>query len=255
MKPKNIIILVVAILLLGVIFYLIVSTKPVDVDKADTKDTSVDKQDEIAAIQDANKQTLSNAQSVVIKDVRPIDKTDYAQGDLTALVQIIVYDDFSNSFSADFYDVRKKIVEEFGEEVVIAFRHFPLRFNQLAVPAALASECAGEQDKFWEMHDWLFTANKNQELNQERLASSAVELLLDVKQFEECVASEKYLDKIQTQVDEAKTFGISGAPASFINSEPAPGAVPWEDFTDSSNREREGMKSIIERHLEDSTGL
>ena len=255
MKPRNIIISIVVILLLLVIGYIIFSSQPVDVGNDNTGDNSTDKQDEIAAIQDANKQALAEARSTVIKDVRPIDESDYVRGSLEAPVQIIVYDDFSNSFSADFYDVRKKIVEEFDEQVVIAFRHFPLRFNQLAAPVAIASECAAEQDKFWEMHDLLFEANKNQALGQEQFASSAEELVLDMDKFNECVDSEKYLDKIQAQVDEAKTFGISGAPASFINGEPAPGAVPWEDFTDSANLEREGMRSIIERHLENSTGL
>ena len=62
-------------------------------------------------------------------------------------------------------------------------------------------------------------------------------------------AGEKYKDKIQAQMDAGSNFGVTGTPGNFINGEPAPGAVPFEDFTDSTGRQRKGMRSIIERHL------
>jgi protein-disulfide isomerase len=61
--------------------------------------------------------------------------------------------------------------------------------------------------------------------------------------------TEKYKDKITEQMLGGRNAGVTGTPGSFVNNEIIPGAYPFEDFTDSSGREREGMKSIITRHL------
>lgn len=195
------------------------------------------------------KQAVEQAKGSASRPVRPIDKTDHVLGDINAPVQLIIYDDFECPFCADFYDTVKQIQEYFKEKVVIAFRHYPLSFHPLAMPAALASECAAEQDKFWEMYDLLFTANKQNNLNAAYFKTAAKDLKLDLAKFNQCFETEKYKDKIWEQFIEGKNFGVNGTPGNFINKEPAPGAVPFEDFTDSQDRQREGMKSIIERHL------
>ena len=248
MNFKKIAILSGIILIVGIFSYFVVNPKRVEIKQ--NKEINTDKNSAGEEyIKNANKEAVRKAQSATIKIVRPIDKADHYLGELNVPVQLIIYDDFTNPFSAQFYDTILEIREYFKDKVVIAFRHFPLSFNTLAVPAAIVSECAAEQGKFWEMHDLLYKTNKDQQLSFERFKFIAEELALDTDQFNKCLDTEKYIDKIQAHVNEAKSFSVSGAPASFVNSEPVPGAVPWQDFTDSSNRERKGMKSIIERHL------
>ena len=89
-------------------------------------------------------------------------------------------------------------------------------------------------------------------MNVEQFKQNAVELELDAAKFNQCLETQKYKDKIQAQMLEGRNFNVTGTPGSFVNSEPVPGAYPFEDFTGSDGQEREGMKSIIERHLNDS---
>ena len=129
-----------------------------------------------------------------------------------------------------------------------------------ALSAALAAECAGEQGKFWQMHDKIFAANKSGALGIERFTKDAVEIGLKAVQFNECLEKEKYKDRIYEQMIEGRNFWVTGTPTFFVNKEVYVGAYPYEDFTrsdgdastprQSSGQERvEGVKSIIEKHL------
>ncbi len=180
---------------------------------------------------------------------RKVNESDHYVGDLSAPVHIIEYSDFECPFCYSFSKTMTKVKEEFGDKVVIAFRHFPLQSHKNAIPAAIASECAGEQGKFWEMHDKLFDNAKNHELNLDQYRTNAEGLDLDLDQFDTCLREEKYKDKIISSMAEGKRNGVSGTPASFVNGEVVPGAYPFDDFIDSQKREREGMKTIILRHL------
>ncbi|MEA3398291.1 MAG: thioredoxin domain-containing protein [Patescibacteria group bacterium] len=197
----------------------------------------------------ANQAAVEQAKSVQPRTVRGIDETDHITGSINAPVQLIIYDDFECPFCADFYNITEEIKDYFKDKIVVAFRHFPLNFHALAVSAALASECAAEQGKFWEMYDLFFQANINNKLSAVYIAKAAEELDLDLAQFNQCCETEKYKDKIQEQMLEGRNYGVSGAPGNFINGEPVPGAVPFEDFIDSQGRQRQGLKTIIETKL------
>lgn len=201
-------------------------------------------------IKEENKDVINNTpKTAAVQTVRAIDENDHVKGNIDAPVQMIIYDDFECPFCAGFAKTVDQIVENFGDQVVVAFRHFPLRFHPNAISAALASECAAEQDEFWAMHDLLFADNLAGEMSIEEFKKDAEELDLNSTQFNDCLDSEKYMDKVQEHIEEGKQFGITGTPANFINSIPYPGAIPFEDFTDSQGRERSGMKSIIENKL------
>ena len=196
-----------------------------------------------------NFSAIEAAKEVKTETVRDIDATDHAQGDLSAPVKIVIYNDFECDFCAGFQDTIQKIKETFGSQVVISFRHFPLRSNPNAYLSALTAECAGEQGKFWEMHDRLFVDNKNNLMNTEQYEADAKELGLDMEKFSACLSEERGKEKIQADIDEAKKIGVAGSPQTFINGKPFPGAYPFEDFTDSAGITRQGMKTIIEKEL------
>ena len=202
----------------------------------------------LASNAEIDNEVLEKARSTSLRSVQAISGSDHYQGNLEAPVQLIAYNDFQCGYSAQFTSVLEQVKDEFNEQVVIAVRHFPLRSNSRAYQAALAAECAAEQDKFWEMHDKLFSSQDNG-FSTEVFENFAIELELDTTRFNDCLDEEKYKDKIQTQIEQGKSCGVTGTPGIFVNTEPHAGAVPFEDFTDSQDREREGMKSIIERHL------
>ncbi len=194
---------------------------------------------------------IDDAMSAAVQPVRPIDDTDHIRGSLEAPVQLIVYGDFQDAFSRQFNTVLDQAESDYGDRIVVAFRHFPLRRNTYAYPAALAAECAAEQGKFREMHDGLFALSEA-EMGNEQIASVADGIEMDQDKFSDCVDSQKYRDKIQEQINEADQFGVIGVPAVFINGEPRTGAIPYEDYTDSQDNNEEGLKSIIERLISQS---
>lgn len=187
--------------------------------------------------------------NVTVNKPKPIDESDHILGDKNAPVQIIIYSDFECPFCARFEDTIEKVKSEFENKVMITFRHFPLRFHAQAMPAALASECASEQGKFWEMHDKLFADNVNRNLNIEQFKNDAENLGLDAEKFNQCLASEKYKEKIAKQLEEGTRAGVTGTPTIFINGEILIGAIPFDDFTGQDGKQREGMKNIIQGKL------
>jgi protein-disulfide isomerase len=198
---------------------------------------------------DENKQAVESAQAQSAVNPKPVTKEDNIVGKQTAKVQMIIYSDFECPFCLKFFDTLKQVRSTYKDQVSIAFRHFPLLTHANALPAALASECAGEQGKFWEMHDMLFAGNKNNKLNPEQYKLDARNLKLDIVKFSQCYDTQKYKSKVQEDMLGGRNSGVTGTPTIFINNEIYPGAVPFEDFTESDGTKAEGMKSIIERLL------
>jgi protein-disulfide isomerase len=83
-----------------------------------------------------------------------------------------------------------------------------------ALKAAEASRCAGEQGKYWEMHDQLFS-NFNA-LEMADLFRHSHTLGLDSQKFRECMDAGKYLSEIRKDISEGQRAGVRGTPTFFI---------------------------------------
>jgi protein-disulfide isomerase len=94
------------------------------------------------------------------------------------------------------------------------FLDFPLGFHKQAAKAAEAGACAGDQGKFWEMHDMLFENQKA--INPEDLVKYAESLGLDMAKFKECLDSGKHAEEIKKDMAEGQKAGVSGTPSSLI---------------------------------------
>lgn len=136
-------------------------------------------------------------------------------GKADAKIQIVEYSDFQCPFCARVTQTLKDLKAKYGDELVVAFKHFPLAFHREAMPAALASMCAHEQGKFWEYHDQLF-ANMKQ-LLPDNLKGYAQAVGLDAAKFEECVASNRHQTKIDADMTEGRAAGVRGTPSIYIN--------------------------------------
>jgi len=113
-------------------------------------------------------------------------------------------------------------------------KNFPLtQIHPQALTAAQVAECAGEQGKYWEMHEKLFDEQKQWSGNNDAFSvfkGFAKDLSLDEKAFEECVTSERYKDKAMADQKEGIAAGVTGTPAFFINGQFVSGAQPYEVF-------------------------
>jgi len=165
----------------------------------------------------------------------PITEDDHVRGDLNkAKVVLVEYSDFECPFCSRHHETMLKLVEEFGDDVAWVYRHFPLvSMHPDAVPAALASECAAEQDNFWDYAD-LLVENKDK-LGDDLYKSLAKDLNLDTKQFNECYDTQKYLDRVNSDTESGVAAGVQGTPATFVNGIAISGAVPLDTMKDAIN--------------------
>jgi len=113
-------------------------------------------------------------------------------------------------------DTVPQIVKEYVEtgKLRYYFLDFPLSFHKQAFKASEAAACAGDQGKFWEMHDELFR-NQNA-LTPDDLVKHAESLGLDVPKFKECLDSGKHADEINKDMAEAQKAGVSGTPTTLL---------------------------------------
>lgn len=149
-------------------------------------------------------------------------------GGKNAKVKLVEYSDFQCPFCQKMSLTIKQLVSEYGDKISVEYRHYPLSFHPMATPAAMASECAAEQGKFWEFHDAVF-ANQSA-LSVEMLRGTAQSLRLNMKKFNTCFDSGKYALKVQQQQTEGAAKGVQGTPATFVNGQFVSGAQPFEAF-------------------------
>ena len=118
----------------------------------------------------------------------------------------------------------------------IVFKHLPLSFHKNAQGAAEASESAGIQGKFWEMHDKIFADQRG--MSDAKYLTYAEELGLDVEKFKKDLKSPAVLQRIAKDKAEAAKLGVTGTPGFFINGRFMSGAKPFASF-----------KAIIDKEL------
>jgi protein-disulfide isomerase len=151
------------------------------------------------------------------------------RGNPKAKVMIVEFSDFQCPYCGQVEGTLKSVLAKHEGVVALAFRDYPLsQIHPMALGAAEAARCAGEQGKFWEYHDLLFGDQGN--LDRNGLIAKAAKLQLDAKQFETCISSEKYKAAIQQDNQEGVRAGVSGTPGFFINGVFLNGAQPESTF-------------------------
>lgn len=118
----------------------------------------------------------------------------------------------------------------------IVWKNLPLTsIHQYAMGAAIASEAAHNQGKFWEYHDKLF-ANQSK-LSPDDLKQYAKDLGLDTAKFEADLANPATKQRVTTDAAEANSLGVTGTPAFFVNGHYLSGAQPFDGFARVINAE------------------
>jgi protein-disulfide isomerase len=156
----------------------------------------------------------------------------YFKGDENAPVTIYEFSDYQCPFCARFFSSTLSQIEEAyikTGKVKFVYKDFPLdSIHAEATPAAIAARCAGDQGKFWEMHDSIFE-------NQQSLSSSnykkwASEMGLNTGEFNNCLDTQKYLSAVRKDLVEGQEAGIRGTPGFVIAGKVISGAQPFSVF-------------------------
>ncbi|MFH1532886.1 MAG: thioredoxin domain-containing protein [Pseudomonadota bacterium] len=167
-----------------------------------------------------------------------------ATGGARPLVVIEEFSDFQCPFCGKAaLDSVKKVKEQYGDQVSIRFRHFPLRSHKEAVPAAKAAMAAGFQGKFWEMHDLLFQSRK--ELSTETYVDLARQLGLDADRLLWDMDDSRLDDYVQSDAALARALDIRGAPTFFINGKQIVGAQPPAAFSEIIDAEITAAEALL----------
>lgn len=181
--------------------------------------------DKAVAVNNAAAQPADNngATAPVRAEITLTDQ-DHILGDKNAQVIMVVYSDFQCPYCQGHHSTLQNIVKKYGDKIALVYRNFPLSFHENAKSAALAAECASEQGKFWEYSDGLFA-------NQDKLGDTffnklAADLKLDISKFSSCYTSGKYNARVDADLAQGQTYGVSGTPATFINGTLVSGAIP-----------------------------
>ena len=119
-------------------------------------------------------------------------------------------------------------------QVRYVFRNFPLySIHPQAQKAAEAAECAGEQGKYWEMHESLFEGQDGWSGSPDAVATfkgMAGDLDLDQAEFDSCLDDGKYADRVAADSEEGIAAGLASTPSFLINGMMLAGAQPFEAF-------------------------
>jgi protein-disulfide isomerase len=157
------------------------------------------------------------------------------RGNPAAKVTIVAFSDFQCPYCSKVVPTLEKVMKEYDGKVKLVFRNFPLDFHPMAAKAAEAGACAADQGKFWEMHDKMF--GNQQKLAVPDLKETAKGLGLDMGKFEKCLDGGEKKALVDTDAKAGGEVGVQGTPAFFINGIFLNGAMPYENFKETIDRE------------------
>lgn len=166
------------------------------------------------------------------------------KGKDNAKVTIVAFEDFRCPFcERTFTDIEPKIFKDYVDtgKVKFAYRHYQF-LGAASVFAGNAAECANEQKKFWDFHDYLYKNQPNESdtsmYTVDRMTEIAGQLGLNVGQFKSCLSSNKYQKNVDRDFADGQKAGVTGTPTFYINGIQLVGAQPYSAF-----------KTIIDQEL------
>jgi protein-disulfide isomerase len=180
----------------------------------------------------------NNNVTAVDSTMAPVPNQGHVIGSDSAPVEVVEFADFECPACGNFAnltepDVRQRLVST--NQVRFRFVDFPLSMHRNTRAAHLAAWCAGEQGKFWEMHDAIFQ-------NQDRWSGEATsrpagildglarQIGVNLDQYGSCMESRKYAPQIQANFEEGVRRGIASTPTFIIGTKQVASAIPYDEF-------------------------
>lgn len=158
-----------------------------------------------------------------------------SRGDDSAAVVMAEFTDYQCPYCARHYEqTEQQLIENYIDQgkVKHVMRDLPLPFHENSKKAAEAARCAGDQGKYWEMHDEIFANQEEWSAGDsvEAFSQYATKIGLNVSSFDQCLSSGKFSQAVEDDLILAQKVGASGTPTFFVNGEILVGAQPYESF-------------------------
>ena len=153
--------------------------------------------------------------------ISPIGNNDHILGNLKAKVIVVEYSDTECPFCKSFHGIMHQIVDNYGNKVAWVYRHFPIdALHPKTRKEAEATECAASlagNDGFWKYIDKIYEITpSNNKLDPALLPEIANEIGVDKQEFETCLSSQKFKDKINNYISDGTKAGVKGTPYSLV---------------------------------------
>lgn len=218
--------LIIAAFLIGVLY-----TKVQYLEKSQTGNQAAVPNQQGTATQPNQPQAAApgQKQNVGVGNLPPLGSKD-------AKVKIIAFEDFRcpfcDKFNKETLPLIKKDYIDTGK-ASFSYRHYQF-LGPASVIAGNASECANEQGKFWQMHDYLYQNQPSESdtsmYTTDKMTQIAGTLGMDTNQFQSCLSSTKYQKNVDQDLADGQKTGVTGTPTVFINGIPIVGAQPYTAF-------------------------
>lgn len=191
-----------------------------------------------------NENPISSEEDFSNLDINSLDLQE-GEGNL----EVLVYEDYSDAFSADFNKTINQLKADFPGQLHFAYRFFNSSDSSLANELALAITCAQEQSQGLGMRQEMFNSLGDNLAGETRIETAALNLDLNKELFDACLGSPEKKERIKARSLQASQLPVYGTPTTFIGEDIVVGAKPYDNFTDSNGDEMEGLKQIVERQL------
>lgn len=165
---------------------------------------------------------------------------DYSKGDPAAPVHIVEFADFECPMCRITYPVIEEVIRQYPGKIYFTFKHYPLdnscnptithRFHDNSCYASKFTRCAGEQGKYWEALDFVFTLpaldqhGRDPAIARDAISSGVKALELDPAGMDECMASRRQDDALLRDITDGAKVNIEGTPTVFVNGKKLPQA-------------------------------
>ncbi len=165
-----------------------------------------------------------------------------ANGSLNAPVVLVEFADYECPYCQKVNPQIQQLKKEYGDNLTIVYKDFPLPMHHGSEKAAEAARCAGEQGKFWLYHDVLFYSRQ---VEVDALKEHARVLNLDTEKFDTCLDSGAESAVVKKDLEEAKSLGLTGTPSFFVNGHFFSGVVDYAALKDMVNQQ---MNLVASQH-------
>ncbi len=169
----------------------------------------------------------------VISDSKLLVKSDsHVLGSNQAKVTIVEFGDYQCPACGQAHPIVQRILNDYKGKINFVFRTFAF-LGPESTWAGEASECAGEQGKFWEYHDYLYEHQNGENkgtFSKENLKNFAKSFKLNTEQFNLCLDTDKYSQKVSNDRADGQDLGVNSTPTFFINGEKNAGVLTLETF-------------------------
>ncbi len=150
-----------------------------------------------------------------------------------AKVTLVEFGDYQCPACGAAAPVIEKIINDYKGKMTFVFRHFPLPQHQNGKLGSEAAEAAGEQGKYWEMNDILYSrqiewSESNNAIDY--FVKYAAELKLDTAKFKKSIVDYKFDEKIKADQTDGQTLGVNSTPTFFLNGEKIVGGQSYDTW-------------------------